>query len=301
MFARQSISVNLVPENASILKRPSKLFNKIKAGLTQSLTPTEAKQAEVMLSVMQRLNSAVIQCGISEVAKIEINDKKLYQRDSGSLQELQDQIHDHLEELGIKKMESLKLVLKHNTLETEFVITCQIFRKPETHGEHVKVSILGMNSNFEIEQGATKDEIHAAFSSMMDDANSYQSAIAILNEDLTSLASELQSKINKLFPAKSTKHAVILKTNKQSIADDGRFDDLNIYPAYFWYQEWIDLSDNKSNNCDEKLVSPEDYEDYVSGGDNTKNNDHFWEDTSSNYSSSTYDSSCSSCSSCGGD
>jgi hypothetical protein len=62
MYLSQTINVNLTQENADILKRPSKIFNKLKAAFSGEMTPAQQQRTEVMLSVLQRVNVGLRRC-----------------------------------------------------------------------------------------------------------------------------------------------------------------------------------------------------------------------------------------------
>ena len=143
MYFSQSINVRLVRENVDVLKRPSKVFNKLKSLLSGEMTPTELQQAYVMLSVLQRLNVALRQSGFEDLVRIRANDTVLYEDDgrtSGDLRAGPAALERGLRESTVGRIDTLELTVDGRGDGLRYLVEVRIARRPKRKRQRTRES-----------------------------------------------------------------------------------------------------------------------------------------------------------------
>lgn len=210
MYLSQTIKVNLTNENTELLKRPSKVFNKIKSLFSGDMTPTEHQQAEVMLSVLQRLNVAFRRSGLTRLVSIIADDQVLYEDSpdsSENLHEGNNALADELYNGKLNRIDTLRLTVDGEEQDLRYLIHVCIKRKPKGDETPVMIDIYGFINEFK--QQATETEIDLALrvKSLIEqkwpekaDRKQYMDA---LEAQFEKHVASLQQAVNEQFPARS--------------------------------------------------------------------------------------------------
>ena len=266
MYLSQTLNVNLTEENAAILKRPSKIFNKIRAVLSGSMTPTQVKQADVMLSVVQRLNVAFRKSGFSNLIAISVNGQCLYDAahsESNNLEQSNTSLIEGLEGGNISKMNSLSITVDGEDDILRYLIHVNIVRRPKKDRTPVQVTVFGFLKAFKRQSLENDDafsiRIKAVLSKQWGD--NLSSKLAQIEADFTAAVGKIQQQINLLFPEKSSleenknmkRKSALLFKNK---AVQSRYDDSVSYLPV-WYLHFED--------CDEQHLDGIAFEEDQSG------------------------------------
>ncbi len=164
MYFTQIIDVNLTPENTQALTQPSKIFNKMKAIVVGGMTPAESKRAEVMLSVLQRINRAFRACHIENMRRLSINGEHIYIDHEGRDKDFQvgveSFINAHQNE-EFKNIRHLELIAESTIKELYFVFDIQVLKTPKPGRPPVTINVLGFLSRFCLDAGESEDALSA--------------------------------------------------------------------------------------------------------------------------------------------
>lgn len=308
MYLAQKIDVNLTTENAEILRRPSKVFNKIKTLFSGEMTPTEKKQAEVMLSVLQRLNVALRNTGLDRLAGIVVNEDVVYDDNVDSesnLGEGKESLADKLYNGDLNRIDTLSLTVDGEGDELRYLIHVYIQRKPKKSDSPVRVDIFGFINEFKKNSGESEIELAERVKSLIEVKWSDESKRKIKLDSLENIfekqVSKLKSQIDIQFPAKSTLNDSKRLLRQQPfkshyVKDQARYNDSWAYfPIFFEYYSHDDISDELNNLKLE--VDQSEYWDYESSTA-VLADDSSWTDSISFSDASAGESSCGS--NCGG-
>lgn len=307
MYLSQTLNINLTAENSDILKRPSKVFNKIKSLFSGDMTPTEQDQAEVMLSVLQRLNVALRNGGFERLVSIVINDEMIYEDNPLSeknLHEGNEAVADKLFNGNVNRIDSLSLTVDGEYDALRYLIHVFIRRKPKKGETPVRVDVYGFINEFKKRDGesemALAERVKSLIATKWSDENTRKVNLDSLEQAFESRVAGLQAQIDNQFPAKSTqkdsKRLIRQNPFKSHYANHrARYDNTWAYcPIFFNYYSDDAMGDELTDLNVE--VDHSDYWDHASSEVVTADSSS-WTDSVS-FSDSSGGSSCGS--SCGG-
>ncbi len=210
MYLSQIVNVNLTEENADILKRPSKLFNKLKSVFSGEMTPTQRLRAEVMLSVLQRVNIALRRCEFTDLVSVIANSDLIYEDAEGRNKDLQvseKAVIDGLHKTEIKQLDSLSLSVDGCKGGIRFLINVNIQRKAAKQSTPVKIQLFGFIEEFRQlpEESATdfSARVKQEIATKWGDESSQKQQLDKLEAVFSSHVAALQAEIDTLFPAHS--------------------------------------------------------------------------------------------------
>jgi hypothetical protein len=248
MYLSQTIKVNLTQENADILKKPSKVFNKIKAVFVGGMTPTEQRQATVMLSVLQRLNIALRKAEFDELISISANNKLLYENNVGATASLEQgsiALSDGFDSGDIKQVNTLALTVDAEIANLRFLTHVKVNRKPKTGDSPVTIDLYGFISEFKKQPNESEQElgirVKQAIDSAWGDKLQRDSKLALLEQEFKTQVKKLQDELNDVFPAQSETAILERRVKKDKFTSKhdyhtSRYADYYAYiPFYFMY------------------------------------------------------------------
>ncbi|WP_412972641.1 hypothetical protein [Glaciecola sp. MF2-115] len=302
MYLLQKIDVNVTQENADILKRPSKIFNSIKAIFHGGMTPTEQRQSEVMLSILQRLNIALRQSEFNNLASVAVNDQTIYESVStSSLENSNDALAKSFETGDITKVNTLALTVDAVKGGLNYLIHVSVVSKPKAGVSPISLQVYGFIDEFKRIDAESidifSDRVKQLMAKTWGNEKEREAKLAILELEFDQEVSNLQARIDSLFPSKSSTSPIQRTIKKDSFKSKNtfhnvRYDDTYIYLPYFY-------ADLDEKNYDMTAFAVDNFESW--------DNDSVFVDTASTSSDSGWggfdfsDSSSSSCgSSCGG-
>lgn len=261
MFFSQKIKVNLTAERSDVLRKPSKLFNKLRAAISGGMTPTEAAQAEVMVCVLQRLNTACRAAGMTDMRKILANGTVVFEQHYGSNNCMDATVEDLCEQLqegDFKPLQSLELFSEMDSKELNFAVVIHLVRKPKAGHAHIEIDITGLVAKLKkrhtdgagkfetrIEAAARRDFVHIP--SLLNKAEQYE---AVFKEKVEQLLAEIKLK----FPAFGYKKALIKriasrkKLGSVAVADSCYDKEAAYLPIYFNMSSELYGGNNHSPN-----------------------------------------------------
>ena len=246
MYLSQTIHVNLTQENADILKRPSKVFNKIKAIFSGGMTPTEQNQAEVMLSVLQRLNIALRKSKFDDLVSIAANENLLYEGSedaSSNLNESNTVLANNFESGGITKVNTLALTVDAERENLRYLIHVNIVRKPKADATPVTIQVYGFINEFkqlpDESADAFSQRVKALIESSWGGKKDQDERLAALEMEFQQEVLNLQHQIDQLFPAKSTLDNSQRKVKREAFKSryshhNNRYNECYAYLPFFY-------------------------------------------------------------------
>jgi len=210
MYLSRVIKVNLTAENTEILRRPSKIFNKLKSVFSGEMTPMQKLRAEVMLSVLQRLNISLRAADFNNLVSIFANSESLYEGGQAAVDDLgqgEDALIKGLKNADIRALDSLSLTVDKKDGPLRYLLHAQVFRKPRKGATPLKLTVLGFIDEF-MREGEETDEDYAKrvqkkIEKKWADKTQQKKKIGELERHFNRHVSKLQREINKLFPAQS--------------------------------------------------------------------------------------------------
>lgn len=220
MFLSQEINVNLTPENVAILNRPSRFFNKLKASIAGGMTPTEVRQAEVMLSVLQRINRSFRAKGISNLVKIDINKQNVFKdeqhEDTNDLERGQRTVFEALQGGQFKAISQIDMVLENASDFLHYIIDVKLLRNPETDEAPVKITVVAVLKELERLPGESNESLVHRMKQYAEERLQDSESVARLKqcaeEEFEVVIRELNSEITKHFPAGSNRSPLRVRT-----------------------------------------------------------------------------------------
>lgn len=305
MYLSQVINVNLTDENSELLSRPSKVFNRIKALFSGDMTPTEQLQAEVMLSVLQRLNIALRKAEFSNLVSIIANDTVLFEQGHNGDIDLEAgniALVDGFDSGQFNSINELRLTVDGNRDNLRYLVHVQIKRQPKASETPVKVTAYGFINEFAKLADETEEQFGKRVKQLIEqqwgNAAQRQSKLDSLEQAFSLEVAALQSEIDALFPAKSeaNPHKRMMRDSPLKSRHSSHQNRYDLSGAYFiyWYEgygQWQQDSDIDDLNMELDDVQTWDYD-----SDTTVT-----ADSSSWTDSASFSDSGSSCgSSCGG-
>lgn len=301
MYLSQIIDINLTRENAEILKKPSKVFNKIKAAFSGDMTPTEQHQATVMLSILQRLNIAHRKAGFDDLVSIAANDKLLFESDnvnSNNLEQANVALTDSFTSGDLTQINTLALTIDGQSKNLRFLIHVNIVRKPKKSATPVSVNIYAFINEFKRLPTESEFDLTKRVKSLIQDkwGNKQQQdqKLGVLEHEFDHEVAKLQHEIDLLFPAQSdiaSRQKLLATTTLKSKhrCHRDRYDDICAYlPAYY-----TEISQTEDFNQDEYIKDKLDvWDEDSSFYDSDSQNNWSSGDSSSSDSGSSCGSSC---------
>ncbi len=251
MYLSQQINVDLTRADLDVLKRPSRVFNKLKSLFSGEMTPTEHRQAEVMLSVLQRVNVALRQIGFDNLVSISANDSVVYEDTRDTVDDLEkghDAIVRGLSDFEVKRINSLELTVDGEKQRLRYLVHIRILRRPRAGISPVRIKVLGFLREFEQRPGESDDAFATRFNEQIQqqwvDAGVRQRKLDALAETFDAQILELRKELNSMFPARSDaedRRKVFRSRPIQSrqIAADDRFAGIYGYLP-LWYASFAD-------------------------------------------------------------
>lgn len=249
MYLFQKIDVNLTKENADILKKPSKVFNSIKAIFHGGLTPTQQRQSQVMLSVLQRLNIALRQSKFDRLASVAVNDNVVYESaESDSLDESSKALNSGFSSGQITKVNTLALTVDAVKEQLSYLIHVSIVRKPKQGVSPISIQVFGFINEFARKEGeeenAFSKRVKQAIEAQWGSKRERKARLNALEKEFAIEVAGLQAKVDELFPMKSTAADIQRTVKKRSFSSgssyhNARYDDTYMYLPFFYdsYEE----------------------------------------------------------------
>lgn len=330
MLKQQTMEVNLSAKNTAILKRPSKLFNSIKSTFSGEMTPTQVAQANVMLSVLQRLNITLKKSDISNLVIIKMNEDIVYSDENSDFSNDIDagvtKISERLSELKCNRLNSIELLAEGVIGSIKFIVHVSVLRKPQKGDRPIKIKVTGLLAELSKKNGESEDHLAARVKQYVQTKCSTLADVKSEDTNATMVFSDFVAKlavdIERYFPAGLDKNKLLSfrgsQSNKYSrVYSNGGLDDYHFFDHAFLYLLFSDsaLADSLGEDQAVGLADELGWE----GPDNLSENEASDIDSYSNqmdtslddeitsswWSSMVDDSSASdsgsSCSSCGGD
>ena len=278
MYLLQKIDVNLTKENADILKKPSKVFNSIKAIFQGGLTPTQERQAGVMLSFLQRLNIALRQSKFDRLASVAVNDNIVYEsNDRDSLEESSEVLKAGFSSGEITKVNTLALTVDAVKGQLNFIIHVSLVRKPKVGVSPINIQIFGFINEFRRHDGEDESVFSSRVKNMIaskwGSKKEREARLGELEKEFTEEVNALQMKIDELFPMKSSIANLQRSVKENSFRSNcayhnQRYDDTYLYlPLFFegfddvdyedegYVLDWIESWDNDILHYDSTTTS----------------------------------------------
>jgi hypothetical protein len=309
MYLSQSINVNLTQENADILKKPSKVFNKIKALFSGGMTPTEQRQATVMLSVLQRLNIALRKAKFDQLVSISANDKLLYESNNKTDADLDEgnmALTNSFESGDITQVNSLALTVDAEIGHLRFLIRVMINRKPRSNSSPIVIDLYGFINEFKRQPHESEQALGLRVKQLIEhawgDKQQRDAKLSLLELEFRDQVKKLQYEINMLFPAQSDTDTLQRRVRKGKFMSKhgyhtNRYEDCYAYIPFYYLYDTSDAIGDPGFILDETTV----WDDDVIYNDNDNKSDAsaagFW---SGDADSSSSDGGSSCGSSCGG-
>lgn len=295
MYLAQTINVNLTQENADLLKQPSKVFNKIKSVLSGTMTPTEQRQATVMLSVLQRLNVAMRRASFTYLVSVAVNDQLLYDNVDAienNLEQGNAALSEGFKSGDIKQINTLSLTVDGERNNLRYVIHVNIVRKPKQDRAPVTVKIFGFINEFKHQPTETAQQFGARVKALIlanwGTKQQQTQKLDALEKEFAQDTIKLQSEINQLFPAQSEADALkklvsdkVLNSKHKSHSK--RYADSYLYVPIFYGEGINEHEFGESGFIEDKM-------DLTSYGFEVSTTD-VWDDDSSDNDSGSTDSS----------
>ena len=156
MYISREITINLTKENKLKLEKPSKVFNKIKATFTKGMTPAEVGRAEVMLSVLQRVNKSLRAINIRNLVSLDINDVNIYKDEKGADNDLNEGVIAFTRDKNDKNItvfKSLEQVVEHRVNGILFIYHISIYQNPNLGKVPVTITVSGFPAQFKLAEG----------------------------------------------------------------------------------------------------------------------------------------------------
>ena len=254
MYLSQRLHVQLTDENAAILTRPSKIFNKIGALLSGKMTPTEIKQAEVMLSVIQRLNIAFRKAGYTNLVSISVNGQSLYddkQNSDNDLELSNTHLTTGLESGDFRKINYLSISVEGEDAVLRYLIHVNIARRPKKDRTPVQITVFGFLKEFKQHALETDDQFSIRIKATLAKhwGEDLPAKLAAIEADFNTAVDSIQRQIDALFPSKSSldDSKYMLRITPLSFGNkaiQSRYDDFISYlPLFYLHFEQQDNQD----------------------------------------------------------
>lgn len=154
MYLSKRIEIDLTSHRDALLKRPSKVFNKLKAVLTGGLTPTEQNRAELMLTLAQNANVSIRKAGFRSLVAIRANNKLVLEVEPGT--EEQDLPLDASVLAQVGALNSIELSIDGETDNLRYLIQVFIDRKAK---QPVSVLLYGFIKEFERQHDESEEQL----------------------------------------------------------------------------------------------------------------------------------------------
>lgn len=249
MYFHQFIDVNLTAENSKLLKRPSKIFNKLKSAISGNMTPTEARRAEVMIGILQRLNTAFRQVGIKDIDFIKVNTNIAYEDHSDDDQNFDRAIESvcfQLEQGEHKSLDEIEIIAEHSEEDIKYILSIDVNRKPANGNSPIRIQILGLNRNLH----RSKDESAASFQTRVENlARQHFKNETVLEDAVSNLETQfsnktelLNSAIGNLFPNGTKKYGVITKLSSPHLVEVTHQKDSKFYLELAYIPVYMDVA-----------------------------------------------------------
>lgn len=228
MYLNRKIEIDLTVENQLKLEKPSKAFNKIKAIFSGDMTPTEANRAEVMLSVLQRMNKSLRAAQITKLVTLTVNKQIIYQHKDGENKDLKEGILRFVQnkkEQKISVFKHLRQTVKHIRNDILFVYDIEIIKKPKKGEAPVTVLVSGFPCEFTLSKNEQPDNLEERITNFLKSNCSTSEQVRAFNKKYLDLFDKEVDRVivefKKLFPAgcSSTNYKVRLlsRDDKQKL------------------------------------------------------------------------------------
>ncbi|PCK07582.1 MAG: hypothetical protein COA42_13625 [Alteromonadaceae bacterium] len=208
MYFTQTIDITLTPENTQGLEQPSKIFNKIKSVLGSGMAPAESRRAVVMLSVLQRLNTAFRDCGITDILRLSVNGARVYSdmegKDTNDFEKSVDAFVEANKQGEIKTLNHLELVadIQHEGLR--FVFNIHLFRQVPRDHSPVSIKVSAFLDEYRQRDGENTRQLYVRTKSQMADLLKSRSAMKVYlakhEQSCSAFINKLCEQVNLRFP-----------------------------------------------------------------------------------------------------
>jgi hypothetical protein len=244
MYLLQKIDVNVTQENTDILRKPSKVFNSIKAIFQGGLTPTQERQAEVMLLFLQRINIALRESEFDRLASVAVNDNIVYEgKGVESLQESSEALEAGFISGEITKVNTLALTADRTEGKLNYLVHVSIVRKPTEGASPISIQIYGFIDEFKRKPKEDitvfSERVKAMIKAQWGSKAERKKILNELEREFSAKIAKFKGQIDDLFPLKSTSATIkrtIREKNFQSSSyyHNDLYDDLYFYLPYFY-------------------------------------------------------------------
>jgi hypothetical protein len=215
MFKQQIMDVHLSHSNAAIVNKPSKLFNKIKATLSGSMTPTELVQSEVMLSVLQRLNKSLKNINIKNLVIVKINAATAYQnqeaRTENDISVSEQKVIENITSIKCERLDTIELLAQGVIGPIKYIVHAQVLRNPEKNESPIKLTITGLIEELSLKSNESQDELSVRVKQFVkknfNDLDNAKAEDAILDMHFQDVATQLKMEVKRYFPAGLNLHS----------------------------------------------------------------------------------------------
>jgi len=320
MFKQQTMEVELTNKNAAVLKKPSKIFNKIKSMFSGDMTPTEAAQSEIMLSILQRLNISLKKSTINNLAIVKVNEKIVYNDEQAITKNDIDvgemRVNKGFELLDFQRLDSIEIVAQGIIGAIKYIVHAEVLRKPKKGRSPIQLKVTGLIDELSLQDGEGQAMLETRVKHYMGKKygtkDRAKTENALFEAGFASFIAGFEAEIKRNFPGglhlnerktyrgiAAHKHASLYSSGDTNEGDFDYFTGSLLYLSFtdLAFSELISDIDSKSLSDELGWEGPDNFSDdtFADAGEG----DNSW--FSSIDSSDNNYSSCSSCSSCGGD
>lgn len=263
MYMNRRITVNLTTENQSKLEKPSKVFNKVKATFTQTMTPAEASRAEVMLSVLQRINKSLRSADICNLVSLAVNGETIYQDEEGIENDLKEGALTFVRDKNdsnITVFKRLEQIVEHTTNGILFVYDINVLQKPKDGRGAVTIAVSGFPSEFKLEENENISDFDSRITSFVKENLSAGEQVQQFNDKYLRAFDEevdrFELALDQFFPAGCSTEKY--KMRLLSKGDQGRLNkrigtrfESNILFMHYWLDTETLSNFDDNEGCDE--------------------------------------------------
>ncbi|MFC3093975.1 hypothetical protein DRW07_10875 [Alteromonas sediminis] len=251
MYLYKRIDIRLTKNYTELLRRPSKVFNKIKSLFSGEMTPTQQKQADVMLSVIQRLNVALRRSGFTRLASISVNNVLVFDcaTQETTLEQSNATLVEGFNSGDFKQLDQIQLVIDGEDQALHYLLNVSIDRKPKHHDTPVCIAMYGFVKAFG-KQNTESDNVFsqrvkALMAEQWGTEAQIQQQLDALENQFEQLVTRLSDQIAEHFPSgievsdtQKRKRNREMSSQHQSHKD--RYDAVYSYlPLFYLYTEGV--------------------------------------------------------------
>lgn len=202
MFLTQEINVNLTQEIAGVITLPKK------------------RQAEVMISVLHRINSSFLEKGISNLVKIDINKQNVFKcerhKDTNDQEIGFSTVFEALQERQFNVISQIDMVMENASDFLRYIVDVKLLRNPEADKAPLKITVLAVFKELERLPGDSNESLVHRMKHYAEEWLQGSVGLARLmqcaEEEFEIVIRALNSEIAKHFPAGSNLSPLRVRT-----------------------------------------------------------------------------------------